>query len=392
MSSPTGPRVYSRADATREIQNQFVSLNVLRGAFAREQEGALKVQLAYRHWWGDTRSLLRRLFDDPSVAERALPLEPAFTPPGLPVDQQFQVVYDEIDRSHDRLGMLLNEIARMPEIEIEPVPGTAQPGPRLEPAQEELLVGLVEASRRVPTERRASFLLVQMQQGAYFIHPGLASWQLRCTAGDVRVLAYTGLVMTAGEDMQQIDVTPAGAAYYEALRTRSGEPLREVESAVLRYLDTEEFRSRHPSSYASWASAATRLWSSDAAAQLTGIGHDIREALQFFTDELVGGTSAAAVNPDPTKTVDRLRAVITGRKSELGTDHAAVLDAQAGLLDALLSYWGAVSDLTQRQEHGALKEGERLTWEDGRRLVFHAAHLMHEVDACLGRSATRPGV
>ena len=57
------------------------------------------------------------------------------------------------------------------------------------------------------------------------------------------------------------------------------------------------------------------------------------------------------------------------------------------MLDALLSYWGAVSDLTQRQEHGALKEGERLTWEDGRRLVFHVAQLMHDVDACLQPSA-----
>jgi hypothetical protein len=39
-------------------------------------------------------------------------------------------------------------------------------------------------------------------------------------------------------------------------------------------------------------------------------------------------------------------------------------------LDALVAYWGTVSDLVQRQEHGAQKEVSNLVWGDGRRVVF----------------------
>jgi hypothetical protein len=45
-------------------------------------------------------------------------------------------------------------------------------------------------------------------------------------------------------------------------------------------------------------------------------------------------------------------------------------EARRHLLDALIVYWGEVLDLIERQEHGGQKEGEPLTWEDGRRAVF----------------------
>jgi hypothetical protein len=50
------------------------------------------------------------------------------------------------------------------------------------------------------------------------------------------------------------------------------------------------------------------------------------------------------------------------------------------LAEAIIGYWGAVSDLAQRQEHGAQKEGDPLTLEDSRRLVFHTAFVMYELD------------
>ena len=52
-------------------------------------------------------------------------------------------------------------------------------------------------------------------------------------------------------------------------------------------------------------------------------------------------------------------------------------------LDALLAFWGTVSDLVQRQEHGALREGEQLVWHDGRRVVFLTMTVMHEIDSAL---------
>jgi hypothetical protein len=69
-------------------------------------------------------------------------------------------------------------------------------------------------------------------------------------------------------------------------------------------------------------------------------------------------------------------AVIARHGGQLG-------EARSHLLDALLAYWGEVNDLLQRQEHGGQKEGEPLTWEDGRRAVFHTAIVMYEIDRTL---------
>lgn len=64
------------------------------------------------------------------------------------------------------------------------------------------------------------------------------------------------------------------------------------------------------------------------------------------------------------------------KKSDLGgTEHE--------FLKAYISYWGTVNDLVQRQEHGAQKEGEKLIWEDGRRVVFNTMVLMYEVDGAI---------
>jgi hypothetical protein len=52
-------------------------------------------------------------------------------------------------------------------------------------------------------------------------------------------------------------------------------------------------------------------------------------------------------------------------------------------LEALIAYWGTVSDLIQRQEHGSQKEGKELVWEDGRRVVFQTAMVMLEFDKSL---------
>lgn len=57
-------------------------------------------------------------------------------------------------------------------------------------------------------------------------------------------------------------------------------------------------------------------------------------------------------------------------------------------MEALLAYWGTVSDLVQRQEHGGQKEGEPLEWEDARRAVLHTAVVMFEVDRVLTRKTS----
>ena len=117
--------------------------------------------------------------------------------------------------------------------------------------------------------------------------------------------------------------------------------------------------------------------------QLTTIGHLCREAMQEFATSLCAAHNATPAEPDPAKTVARVRAVLKHEGAPLGEKLAA-------FFDALLAYWGTVSDLVQRQEHGGQKEGEPLMWEDGRRVVFQTLLVMYEVDGALsgGRRAS----
>lgn len=47
-------------------------------------------------------------------------------------------------------------------------------------------------------------------------------------------------------------------------------------------------------------------------------------------------------------------------------------------LEALGNLWEAANKLVQRQVHGAQKEGESVSWDDARRIVYLAMFLMIE--------------
>lgn len=110
------PRVFSREQARVALQRAVTGLDGIRSTFAREQEGLYRRQLAYRSWWENTRSLLLQLFDDPSVADRVLPSAPTFLPDTAGIDLRFEDVYGYMDRSHDKVGALLNDLDGFAEV------------------------------------------------------------------------------------------------------------------------------------------------------------------------------------------------------------------------------------------------------------------------------------
>jgi hypothetical protein len=110
-------------------------------------------------------------------------------------------------------------------------------------------------------------------------------------------------------------------------------------------------------------------------AQFTDIGHACREAIQRFISDLVTKHEPQDVESDPQTTIPRLKGVLR---------RADVSSTVAVLAEALLSYFGAVSDLVQRQEHGGQREGQALKWEDARRVVFQTLLVMYELDRELG--------
>jgi hypothetical protein len=147
------------------------------------------------------------------------------------------------------------------------------------------------------------------------------------------------------------------------------------------YVDEDVIGDRYPLAYESWQSGMD-LAQLDAARYATRIGHDAREALIAFALELCGRTAVSTSGG----TRAQIRRALASRVG-LSPTLAELIDAQAALIDAHLGYWIAVSDLSNRSEHGAKREGERLTAEDGRRLLVHVMLLMHEVDRALESSS-----
>jgi hypothetical protein len=250
----------------------------------------------------------------------------------------------------------------------------------LEKEQRELLAWMVEAERHLRPQQRGPFLLVSTGQADFLIHVG-GSVQERpqVRKGDLETLADYRLLRrdfgSGGNPMYE--VSPLGRLFDAEQKRTSGEAIQTVEAEMHQYLDSDGFRARHRDTYERWRQAADELWVADTEAQFTHVGHTCREAMQLFATRLIATQSVRNASDDPTKTVDRVRAVL---------QQAGMSGARGAFLDALLAYWGTVCDLTQRQEHGAQKDGVALNWEDARRVVFQTALVMFEVDRAVSIS------
>ncbi|MBI4928469.1 MAG: hypothetical protein HY835_11935 [Anaerolineae bacterium] len=176
--------------------------------------------------------------------------------------------------------------------------------------------------------------------------------------------------------MIDFDVTPLGFRYYEYLQQKIGNSEKRVEISMHEYLDAENFQARYPNAFQKWAQAEVLLWGEDSQAHLTTIGHLCREAtLDFFTS-LMENSHLPISCKGSNSTISNLRTVINSQAGNLGS-------AESQFLEALVAYWGGLSDLIQRQEHGAQKEGKPLVWEDARRIIFQTINVMYEVDRSL---------
>ena len=153
------------------------------------------------------------------------------------------------------------------------------------------------------------------------------------------------------------------------MKRRVSKEITVIDNEIRSFLDAEWFVASFPEAHSRWQQAAQDLWDAESQSQMTRIGHTCREALQEFAAAIAKqkiGSSPA----DPAKTVQTIRVVIGQRQRG---------NSEKAFLDALLCYWGTVNDLVQRQEHGGVKEGEPLKWEDARRVVFQTAIVMFEV-------------
>jgi hypothetical protein len=139
---------------------------------------------------------------------------------------------------------------------------------------------------------------------------------------------------------------------------------------LLPTVEEADFESRYREAFETWEAAAGKF-ELDPVREARRIGEDCRAALDHFADAAL---RARRVEP-PAGTVSKLRALLDDAEAKsLGV---------AAHHDALIKYWGTVSDLDQRQAHKGKREAEKLTREDARRAVLYTLLVMLEVDRAL---------
>jgi len=87
----------------------------------------------------------------------------------------------------------------------------------LEPAQQELLVALVEADKRLPADDRREFLYAPTFGRSAVDHPGLPEGERSVFHGDLEALRLQNLIYFRSETV--FGIAPAGSAYYNRLQS-----------------------------------------------------------------------------------------------------------------------------------------------------------------------------
>jgi hypothetical protein len=155
------------------------------------------------------------------------------------------------------------------------------------------------------------------------------------------------------------------------------EDFERIEDYLGAYLGDERFKSRYPHAQERWSQTWATLWQADSREKLIAVAAEAREVMWEFACALGERNAAAEGSPDATEMVERLSELVEMRRPELG-------DSRCRLLQALFGYWQALNEVVQSHRAlGAQRVRERLTWEDGRRLVVLTALVMVEVDRSL---------
>lgn len=245
----------------------------------------------------------------------------------------------------------------------------------LDKEQIDLLCNIVEATRNIPKDKRSKFIALQSSTRTTLHNWSLPNWYLEVYKGDIEILDRNGLLNLSLNSQGDyiFDLLPEAFQYYEEIKKVTLEPMRDVEKDIRHYISDIGFQKRYAKTYELWTKAENKLWSADSKNELTSIGLLCREAVQEFVDILLQQYEISNADADKSHTVNRLRALLNHFSHRIGSTITP-------FLEALLSYFGTLEDLIQRQVHGATKEGEELEWDDARRVVFQCAVVMYEID------------
>lgn len=237
----------------------------------------------------------------------------------------------------------------------------------MEPEEEALLRTLVESSRSVPRDQRGGFLVLHMDNATLVRHAGLGTVPLDEHA--LRDLEDRGFIRVTNRrrNAYAFDLRKEALGAYEALMESLAGSIEFVATEAIIYVSERLTAPPFDKATEQWRRAQDMLWTDNPS--WSEVGHNLREAMMSFAGAAVALTTGQAAEGDPAKTVDRIRAALA-RGAAKRSD---------SLAKSLVAIWGTASDLVQRLEHGAAKEGEELTFEDARAAVFAVAFAMSEI-------------
>ncbi len=237
----------------------------------------------------------------------------------------------------------------------------------------DLFVEMYQAWRTADRERR--LVVISGTISGTFAQIFGSKFAERVPASDIDDMMNVGLLRHRNKSSYMF--APEAGAFYAYVMSRRGAPLEAVEETTRSLVEHGSFASRYPETARLLSQAIEAALADDEPRRRTQVGHDVREALIAFTGEL-GSRLDVSLGAPPQNTNDRRRQLIKSREKQIGSETAVAY------LDALVGYWIGVSRLAVRQEHGAKAEQETLTWEDSRRAVHAAVHLVYEIDRALG--------
>lgn len=247
----------------------------------------------------------------------------------------------------------------------------------LDQGQIDDFIKVVDNFKEIIQDKKYKFIANHFTDGTTLIsHPSKPN--IECVINTINfeeLLTYGLFIGGYIEDIHTANfiIRKEGIEFYEKLKREPINPIKRVEKHYIDFIKSEEINEKYPRAYLEWTKAEALLLGHNSQNNLTAIGHHCRDAVQFFSDELLNN-----LNIDNeykvTETVAKIKKILNLKRNKLGR-------TTYSFLESLLNYWGCLMDLIQRQEHNGIIEREVLSFEDGRRVVFHTAILMYEFDA-----------
>jgi hypothetical protein len=247
---------------------------------------------------------------------------------------------------------------------------------RLEREQVDLLRVLGEAYR----SKREPFMAIEVMNASGEVlvrHDGLKE-SIGVPLHDLRLLEREGLLLVTeqGRGAWFFVPTPEARELCRIVKTEGSTPMVRLETEMKGFLSSSAM-AMYPRAFEAWRRAESLYWQLEAAdPRLSEIGHQCREAIQAFAEEVAKQHGVLDIDPDPARTINRVTAVLRARTG----------DTVAEFLDALINYWRQVNNLVQRQEHRGQKEGRPVDLEDARAVVFQTLVVMYEVHRAASRT------